>query len=97
MKVKVGKSIKSNSEFHYYEIESDDVPLANLQTTKDWLDKIVTGWLNQTNSKPNGNGEIGNGTDKPKAHSGFCIHCNAKIDPKYVQCYDCWKRHQESN
>lgn len=86
MKVKVGKSIKFGQEFHYYEIESDDVPLANLQTTKDWLDKIVTGWLNQANPKPsNGNG---NGNGKT------CYVCGKPINPKYKQCYECWQRHK---
>lgn len=92
--MKVGKSIKSNSEFHYYEIESDDVPLANLQTTKDWLDKIVTGWLNQANPKQHGNGEVGNHIETPKQGSGICKDCGCKIDPKYRTCYNCWKKHQ---
>ena len=96
LKVKVGKSTKSNGEFHYYEIESDDVPMANLEQTKNWLDKIVTGWLNQANSKPeNDNEEIGNGNQKVKPHSGKCVHCGKPIDPKYIQCYDCWKKHQD--
>jgi hypothetical protein len=88
MKVKVGKSIKFGQEFHYYEIESDDIPYANLQQTKELLEKYLTGWVNDY-AKVNGND---NG--KPEPHSGYCVHCGAKIDLKYVQCYECWKRHQ---
>jgi hypothetical protein len=70
--------------------------MANLETTKDWLEKTVTGWLNQANPKSSDNGEIGNGNGKPKAHSGFCVDCGKQIDLKYVHCYDCFMKHQQS-
>ena len=95
MKVKVGKSVKSNSEFHYYEIESDDVPLANLENTRAWLEKIVTGWLNQAIPKQSSNGEVGNHIETPKKGSGICKDCGCKIDPRYKSCFKCYSKHKQ--
>lgn len=86
MKVKIGKSVKTDNEFHYYEVESDDIPFENLEHTKELLEKFVTGLINDYKPSKQSNGN---------ENSKICYVCGKPIASKYKMCYECYKRHRE--
>ncbi|NWG11192.1 hypothetical protein HXY33_05530 [Candidatus Bathyarchaeota archaeon] len=80
----------------YYGIETDVADLKDIDVTKDMLEKVITGWINQAKQE---NGTFNDpiswdDVPKPKKGSGVCAICGKPINPKYYQCYDCFKKHQ---
>jgi len=93
----MGRSLKFDGEFYYWEIESNEVAnLDQVQAIKETLQKILQMWVNQANPKfKSTNGDVGNHIETPKKGSGICKDCGCKIDPRYKSCFKCYSKHKQ--